>query len=91
MQQLNLTWKVTNYTGDVLSIKLDFNNGSYLSPMVVQDTLIVWINENKTFFQQLLPPNSFLNKNYTILETKIPKQLKDTSLQRAIDAATDNA
>ena len=50
MQQLNLTWRAIEYKDNILKIKIDFNNQSYISPLVVQDTLVVWINENKTFF-----------------------------------------
>ena len=48
LQQLNLTWETKNYTSDTLNIKIHFNNASYISPMSVYDTLVVWINENNT-------------------------------------------
>ena len=48
LQQLNLTWEAKNYTSDTLNIKIYFNNASYISPMIVFDTLVVWINENNT-------------------------------------------
>jgi hypothetical protein len=37
MQQINLTWHVTNFTHRELKIQLNFNNETYLSPNVVQD------------------------------------------------------
>ena len=37
MQQINLTWHVTNFTDRELKIQLNFNNVTYLSPNMVQD------------------------------------------------------
>ena len=48
MQQINLTWSVTSFKGIYLDIQVNFNNASYLSPQIVQDTLMIVINPNKT-------------------------------------------
>jgi len=47
MQQVNLTWKATNYSGIYLDIQVDFTNISYISPNPYQDNLIIWINEKQ--------------------------------------------
>jgi hypothetical protein len=37
MKQINFTWQATNLTERELTLKLDFNNASYLSPEVIRD------------------------------------------------------
>ena len=47
LQQLNLTWRATNYTVEFLHIQVDFLNGTYTSPLTKQDTLVVSINPDQ--------------------------------------------
>ena len=51
MQQINLTWHVTNYTKYELNIQLNFNNVTYLSPNVVQDQLMIYFDSNQSIFR----------------------------------------
>ena len=91
MQQINFTWKAKYFKGKTLNIDLNFNNVSYISPNQIQDNLVVWMNENKTFFKQNQEPYKFINKNSTILKTRIVKQISYNQIQATIEAATKNA
>jgi len=51
MQQINLTWHVTNYTKYELKIQLNFNNVTYLSPNTVQDQLVIYFESNQSIFR----------------------------------------
>jgi hypothetical protein len=79
MHQINLTWQAKNYSGSILEIDVYFNNISFISPNRTQDKLMVWMNENKTIFQQLEAPHEYINKNSTVLEIRIVKQIEYSS------------
>ena len=51
MQQINLTWWVTNFTQDEMRIQLKFNNVTYLSPNTVQDLLMIYFESNQSIFR----------------------------------------
>jgi hypothetical protein len=89
MNAINLTWHATNFSGNILDLKIRFERPLELSPLPQQDTLIIWINPKQVLFKQVQSPFGFLHDNSTVLTTRIPKQQPDTTLNRDIDFATD--
>ena len=87
MKYINLTWTAKNYSGNILDIKVRFDYPLKLSPLTEQDELVVWINENQTFFKQNKSPFAYLHEESTILSVTIPKQQRDSELMRYIDFA----
>tara|TARA_B110000285_G_C14906243_1_gene505689 strand:+ start:349 stop:798 length:450 start_codon:yes stop_codon:yes gene_type:complete len=88
MTFVNLTWQATEFKDDTLDFNITFENPNYISPLITQDTLVVWMHPNQTFFQSSVSPYPYLNENSTILQVKIPKQQRDTPTVRKIDLAT---
>ena len=81
-ESVNFTWNVTEYgelTKDTSHIifKLYFLEPLQISPLKIQDTLVLNFNETANFFvsKTLKKP---LDENYKILSSKIKRQMEDT-------------
>ena len=87
MSQVNLTWVATEFKDDTLDFNITFGYPYYISPLLTQDTLVVWMHANQTIFRSSEAPYSYLNENSTILRVKIPKQQPNIETVRDIDNA----
>lgn len=56
---LNATWVVDSYKGDLMIINITFLNPEQISPMTEQDTLVFHIKEREWF----------ISKDFAVLET----------------------
>ena len=69
---LNLTWVVDTYEGDLLKINLTFFKPSQISPTEVFDTLVFHIMDRSFYFiadRELVD----LHQNYTTLSAKVKR------------------
>jgi hypothetical protein len=72
---LNFTWKVTDFTAKYMDIKLNFSSPLSISPLLIQDTLIVKFKDLNFFYS--LEVNDFLDSRYRILSTPLKKQVEE--------------
>ena len=70
---LNFTWQVESYEEDTLAFKLDFYNPISISPLTVQDSLVIHFREDIRilFFSTELGRN--LDEKYYTMKSKLKK------------------
>lgn len=72
---LNFTWKVTEFKAKYFSLKLNFSDPLSISPLLIQDTLIVKFKDLSFFYSTEV--QDFLDSRYRILSTPLKRQIFD--------------
>ena len=72
---LNFTWKATNFKAKFLDIKLNFSDPVSISPLLIQDTLVVKFKDLNFFYS--VEVQDFLDSKYRVLSSPVKKQIID--------------
>jgi hypothetical protein len=84
-KSVNLTWTVMNYTEHKLILKLAFDFPVQISPLEVQDSLIVHFKQTSPFFFCFSIKN-LLHEDSRTLTRKVRKQIEDSELNKDMES-----
>jgi len=87
LSKLNFTFNATSFEDDLLTIKLNFRNPTYVSVLEVQDSLVFHVQHGfeSMFWSKTL--NKPLHKPYWTIRSQIKAQIPDNLATQSLESS----